>query len=60
MIRPRYLESVEESINDTAQLLSSSIEIDLNQNKVKPIEMDGTRVLPNLVAIVERRLNPMF
>ncbi|MCZ8239826.1 MAG: two-component system sensor histidine kinase CreC [Leptospiraceae bacterium] len=59
-IRPRYLESVEESINDTAHLLSSFIEIDLIQNKAKPIYLNESWMLPNLGSIVKQRLNPMF
>jgi len=36
-IRPRYMETVEESLNDTAHLLSASIEVKLPKTKINPL-----------------------
>ncbi|MFC1669256.1 two-component system sensor histidine kinase CreC [Spirochaetota bacterium] len=45
-IRPRYLEAIEESLNDTANILSSLLEHDIKKNRIKLGSLRGifTRV----------------
>ena len=40
-MRPRYLEAVEESLNDTAHLLASLLESDLRERRIQTSRLDG-------------------
>jgi len=60
MIRPRYLESVEETINDTAHILASSIEVQLINDKSKILNNKGIPYIANFDQIVYQNLEPIF
>jgi two-component system sensor histidine kinase CreC len=58
-IRPRYLESVEESINDTAHLFSSLVELELINQKKTNFQSNQQK-LDHFSTTVESTLDPIF